>query len=64
MTTNRYPDHAHGVGAACWCQSQQLPAHVLSREIDGTIHARAWCDRLRSVPTPLISAPGNPFPAG
>ena len=64
MTTHRYPEGAIGTGAFCWCGSMFLAAHISSSEIDGTIHARAWCDRLRSVPTPLIPAPGNPFPAG
>lgn len=50
MTAHRYPEGIVSVGSACWCGSMQLSARVMSLEIDGTIHARGFCERLRPVP--------------
>ena len=47
---HRYPPGITNVGGLCWCQSMFLAAHILSSEVDGTVHARGWCDRLRPVP--------------
>lgn len=43
---HRYPPGITNVGSPCWCQSMFLAAHILCSEVDGTVHARGWCNRL------------------
>lgn len=50
MTVHRYPEGVLATGQPCWCGSQFLAAHVVSTEIDHTVHSRGWCERLRPVP--------------
>ena len=50
MTATLYPIGVTGLGGPCWCGTQILDARVSSRTIDGTVHCRGWCERLRPVP--------------
>lgn len=47
---HRYPPGITATGTHCWCGTCYLAAHILSSEVDGTVHARGWCQRLRPVP--------------
>lgn len=58
MTLHLYPEGITSVGRPCWCGAQFLAATVSSLEVDGTIHARGWCESLRAVSSPGMASPG------